>query len=334
MIVLFLVYFVVALIVICSFCTYRFGAINDTPICDHKFDSNEMRVKLLKGGDKSLRGCFDHEPSPLDLKRIKNGDILMISYDDVRSLFSSVFYASVWTHVGIIIIDPLSKEPYVLEAASYRPPYSHQVLRIPLLHWAKINQKAKHVAYLPINKEIPFESLNAAYQKFEEEEIGVENLKLGWLRFAKTNTPQTVNKESFFASEERKVKPSKKADNDWLLLSYLRDKFPDYFKDYSVPQYDYMLTCHEILISVLQDVGVFDSSLTPCSYIPSSIINKKINTIGGYEYEEPQNVSIRLLLYKYPDPPNAIRKKRLELKPNVSKKMNPEKSESGKPNHF
>ena len=307
------VYFTILLIVICVFCTYRFGAINDTPFCEHKVDANNLRVKFLKGGDERLKGCFDHEPSPLDVGNLKNGDILMISYDDVRSLFSSVFYSSVWTHVGIVINDPVSGEPYVLEAASYRPPYSHQVLRIPLLHWMKINQKAKHVAHIPINKEIPYETLNEAFQKFEEEDIGVENLKLGWLRFATVNTPETIHKESFFASEQRKIKPTKKADNDWLIMSYLREKFPDYFKDRDVKQYDYMLTCHEILISVLQDVGVYEKKYTPCSFIPSSIINQKIKTTNGYSYEEPHNVSIRRILYKYPsDPPRIVNRTKKE----------------------
>lgn len=290
------VYLFICIILIVMICSYRYGIVDDFPVCNHFVNKNPVSICLMGGGSREIKGCKGHFSDDLDVSKLKTGDILCISYSDARSVFSSVFYASIWTHVGLVVIEPTSGEPYIVEAANYKPPYSHQILRIPLLYWLRINRNARTIGHLRINKEIPFEELDKIISsRYEEADIGVETLNLNWLRFATSNTPQTVERCSFFADENVKVEPLEKVSNEWIFKKWARKILPSYIisPESEQKQYDYLITCHEMLVDILQRVGVYESKYTPCSYIPSSIANNKIKTINGYKYCDAKSVNIK-----------------------------------------
>ncbi len=276
--------------------------IDDFPICEHTENKNPISINLLGGGKRDIKGCKGHLPDLIDVSSLKTGDILCVSYSDARSVFSSVFYASVWTHVGLVYIEPSTGEPFVIEAANYKPPYSHQILRIPLLYWIRLNRNARTVGILKINKSIPTSQIDQVLEsRYEDADIGVETLNVNWLRFATNNTPQTVSCHSFFADECRKVEPVEKVSNDWIVSKVARKWLPSWFisPESDRRQYDYLITCHEMIVDILQRVGVYESKYTPCSYIPSSIANNRIKTIGGYSYADAKSVNIKPFTFEY-----------------------------------
>jgi hypothetical protein len=307
-----IVYIVTILIIIAVFVTARYGYINDFPKCRHRNnirqqmisnstkeyikdnhhpilydDKNNKDIKLISESSKLLQpvyGCGGHHPDPIDIGSLKNGDIIILSYSGVRSWFSAATYGSVWTHPGLVYIDPNTKEPYILEAAAYRPPYVGQIVRVPLLKWMSINRNARGVALIKLNKDVPSDLIDKGFSKFENEDIGVEGLRLSWFRFVQKKTPKTVHPESFFASEDRKRKPAKKTK------AGKRKYWPLPFGENNSSEFDYLLTCHEVVISTLQDSGVLDKTYTPCSYLPNAIFNRDIPTLNGYEYLEPEEI--------------------------------------------
>ena len=293
------VYVFICIVVGILICSSRYGMVDDFPICEHQVNKNPLSIRFLNQGSNRLKGCKNHLPDELDISKLKTGDILCLSYNDVRSIFSSVFYASVWTHVGLVFIEQSSGEPYILEAANYRPPYSHQILRVPLLNWIRINRRARSIGHLKINKEISFQKIEEIVsQRYEELDIAVENLNLRWLRFATLKTPSNVNKFSLFAPDGRRQPPLEKVANEWSIKTYSRKYLPKFIVS-PIPehkQYDYMITCHEMVIDILQKVGVYENAFTPCSYLPSSIANNRIKTTNGFFYENAKNVRIKHLI--------------------------------------
>lgn len=218
-----------------------------------------------------------HDPEMLDLGSLKSGDILAIGYRGIRRLFSKVVYDSVWTHASLVYIDPKTKEPYILEANDYSPPYSGRVVRVPLLFWIRVNRKSPAVAHVAINRAPPDDKLVSAFHRFEKLDIGIESLKLSWTRFLGRRTPETVSAESLFAADHRRVRPAKKTRGTHVPIGR---------------KYDYPIACHEILIATLQGAGVVSGRFTPCSYLPSNVANGNLPTINGYYYESPKEVNI------------------------------------------
>jgi hypothetical protein len=300
-----LIYSALIIIIILALSAVRYGTIVDYPKCNHYIyrkglqENTAQRAKDPQCSDKErelytkvslnsplpIHGCGGHHANSLDIGSLKTGDILVLSYSGARSWFSAITYGSVWTHPGLVYLDVNTNEPYILEAAAYKPPYSGNIVRIPLLKWMSINRNARAIALLSLNKEASSTLVNKAFEKFEKEDIGVEGLRWSWWRFLNKKSPETVTPESFFASEPRRQVPSKKTKSG-------QPKYwPLPFGENTSDGFDYLLTCHEVVINVLQSAGVYDKTLTACSYLPCAIYNKEVGTVNGYEYAEPEEIS-------------------------------------------
>lgn len=240
---------------------------------DRQSDSGPFPTSVAPVGTCRELG---HAPDELDLSSLKTGDILAIGYRGIRRLFSKVVYDSVWTHASLVYIDPQTKEPFVIEANDYSPPYSGRVVRVPLLFWIRVNRKSPVIGHVAINKSAPSDALIASFHRFEVLDIGIESLKTTWTRFLGRRSPETVSEKSLFAADWRRAKPQPSRVTH---LPFGR-------------KYDYPIACHEIIISTLQGAGVVSGKFTPCSYLPSNVANANLPTINGYYYLPPKEVSV------------------------------------------
>lgn len=236
-------------------------------------------------------GCHGHPPETLDIASLKTGDIIALSYRGLRTVFSRSVYGSNWTHPALVYIEPETNEPFIFEAAVYKPPYTAQVIRVPLLYWMRVNRNAAAMALLSLNKPANVKLIDEGFSKFEDSDIGVESLTLDWLRFLNTKTPKTVEPHSFFASGDRKELPTDKRYTDMGPMRFVLNKVGITEKDPSLV-FDYVLTCHEIIISTLQNAGVYSDKNTACSYLPSCIVNDNIEMANGYKYKKPMQITV------------------------------------------
>ena len=296
---------IIIVIIVAAGCLYIRGGC-DIPACSHAcptlwsitpddVTTTAPEVRLSGAGhgrvttprDGSLpviqKRCLGHASDSPDLTSFKTGDLLFVSYKGVRSLFSRIAYNSAWTHVGIVWIDPATSEPYVLEGSVYRPPYVARMVRVPLLYWFRVNRSAAFLMRLAINKSIDADSLSAAFREFETADVGVESLRHQWLRFLTRRKAADLPPENFFADAAVRRTPATKS---YVSMNPLRDGLealgiwsPDENK-----QFDYVLTCHEIVIGCLQKTGVLDATYSPDSYLPSCLARRAIPTINGFEF--------------------------------------------------
>lgn len=84
---------------------------------------------------------------PLDCVYIKpndlnNGDIVCVSYYNISGVIVSSFSNSIWSHTGIIYVDPKTDIRYVLEGAVYRHEKYKHFFKIPLETWLYFNRKS------------------------------------------------------------------------------------------------------------------------------------------------------------------------------------------------
>ena len=249
-----IVLFTVLIVVFISYSKYAIT--NDLPPCPHA-----VSIPL----ELRPRGCRGHKPCSLDLARLKTGDIIMLSYGGLRSVFGAVFYNSIWVHTGIVYVDSKTREIYIFEAANYFPPYIGEVVRIPILKWMKINRNVMAAAILPINREISDEMFGLATEKYENVKVTVESLRHTWLRFLRTKKICDLPDNHIFSD---KFNPKNVA------AGHVFD-----------------LTCHELTIGALQEAGVVEHSITPCSFFPSTVYNRRFNCINGFRYAAPKQVS-------------------------------------------
>lgn len=262
----------------------------DEPRCRHAVS----RAELLPSDAGTARGCHGHPAETLDLQALKTGDLLVIAYRDPRLIFIRLTTDSVWTHPGMIWIDPTTQEPFVLEMCGYRAPYNGHVLKVPLLHWIRLNRNAYSIAYVAINQPIANESvIQTLFTEFETKiDFGIEGLRWDWFRFYHPKTPETVRPTSLFAAPHRKVTPAPDilSANPWTYLpKTMREAMWTRAK---TERRTYPITCCEFLVYVLQQAGVVDPRITPCSYLPESLANGKLPTVNGYSYAESVPVSV------------------------------------------
>lgn len=83
---------------------------------------------------------------PLDCVYIKpndlyNGDIVCVAYYNLSGAIVSSFSNSIWSHTGIIYVDPKTDIRYVLEGAVYRHEKYKHFFKIPLETWLHFNRK-------------------------------------------------------------------------------------------------------------------------------------------------------------------------------------------------
>jgi hypothetical protein len=244
----------------------------------------------------------------LDTEALQTGDILLLSYKGYRTFFTSIVCNSIWNHMGIVYVDPATREIFILEAANYKPPFEGDLLRMPLKDWIKINKNVHCIALLKINKPVSSALLISKYAELENLDICVQGIDLSWARFLSKKTAETVDNASFFCPKKKRATPRmarKKRQQTipykakTLLARALYQSNLIQTVNQKEDYYDYMLTCTEISIYLLQEVGVFSNEHTPCSYLPSDIFKRNIPTVNGYKYLKPVEVSVFKLVNSY-----------------------------------
>ncbi len=181
-----------------------------------------------------------------DPYKLKTGDILGVGYKHAFGWFVSGWSASVWSHCGIVYIDPSDKQIYVLEAAMYNEPYKG-VFKIPISIWLKVN-KNHHLGLSRIEgKPVdPGKLINAFTARKKYVELDSYNWR--WYRL--------LFKKPYF--EETRTK----------------------------------YTCYELVISVLQDVGVMTKEYACSSYFPTNIMEGELEFEEGYSLAPPIGLDI------------------------------------------
>jgi hypothetical protein len=88
--------------------------------------------------------CADDVPDitvEFDPYSLRTGDILSVGYRQAFGWFVTGWSGSIWSHVGIVWVDPDNGEIFVLEAANYGGNYKG-VIKIPISRWTRINRKS------------------------------------------------------------------------------------------------------------------------------------------------------------------------------------------------
>lgn len=87
--------------------------------------------------------CIDYpdQCKYIDSMEVNTGDIVLVSYPNVSGGLISAFSKSVWSHTGMIWVDPLTDIRYVLEGAIYRYKKYQHFFKIPFETWLYFNRK-------------------------------------------------------------------------------------------------------------------------------------------------------------------------------------------------
>lgn len=71
-----------------------------------------------------------------------NGDIVCVAYRNISGTFISSFSRSIWSHTGIIWIDPKTNIKYVIEGCMYKSKNYRNFIRVPYETWLYFNRKS------------------------------------------------------------------------------------------------------------------------------------------------------------------------------------------------
>lgn len=272
-----------------------YRAQKELPVCRGHGTERNKTGRGAEQNSPRKTGCIDHEPDSLDVSTLKTGDLLTVCYGDLRTLFSRAVYNSLWTHQGMIWENPVSKELMVLELGLYRAPYNKGVNRIPLINWLRIHQNVEAIGLLRINKALDSIELIEKFARFENSDIGVEALKPNWTRFLVKKNRDNLKKSSFF--HKNPIPNPQRASFTPFLELLDRTPLPNFAKPRNYQAfgkvYDFQLTCHEAVICILQEMGVVDSKLSPCSWLPSEVAQKKLPFVNGYSYGTMEQISVK-----------------------------------------
>jgi hypothetical protein len=287
-------------VVVAAFLGVAYATATDFAACNHKAFISETLARRNPRALVSQRPtrCLGHSPDPLDVASLQTGDVLSVSYRGIRSVFSAATYRSVWTHPALIVRDTATGEPFVFEAAAYRPPFCGGFIRIPLLNWVRINRNSRSIALTPINKPASAALISAAFERFERSNIGVESLRPEWVRFLRRKNRDDLPTDSFFAPPLARTKPAKRVVSEYNPIKeaartagILRQPAPE-------DSFEHVLTCHEVLIELLQAAGAVDPDVSPCSFLPTVFTSARdqLPMASGYAFGEPKPVSIAWLV--------------------------------------
>lgn len=118
----------------------------------------------------------------LDPLETQNGDIVLVSYYSIAGGIITSFSKSIWSHTGMIWIDPLTNIRYVLEGAIYRHKKYRHFFKIPLETWLYFNRKSV-LGYKKYHG--PMIDSNYIWDKFQwmTQECNLESFNIFWARF-------------------------------------------------------------------------------------------------------------------------------------------------------
>jgi len=215
------------------------------------------KIISLGSSSKSFIPCFKRNKiifesgNNIFFNNLKSGDLIFVSYikNFIKYNFVKFFCNSIWTHVCIFYKDPKTKENFILEAASYHPPYSSQFIKIPFAKWLNINRNQK-LSVLPINKEIDVDLLLAEKDRLKykfKDGYTVEDLNWRWFRFLFNR-----KKKGFFTRNHTQI------------------------------------TCTEYVIKLYKKIGVLKPRFHSSSYYPVCLYTlRDIHLANGFSFGKP-----------------------------------------------
>lgn len=128
----------------------------------------------------------------LDPSTLNTGDIVGVGYNNIFGGFVTAWFASIWSHCGIIYKSPKTSRCFVLEAAMYGGKYNG-VIKIPLETWIHYNKRSYiGVSRLAGNKLDPI-ILMREFNKLKKF-VQLDSYNYRWWRLLFT-TPYRVEKE-------------------------------------------------------------------------------------------------------------------------------------------
>ena len=141
--------------------------------------------------------CYD-EPNEMvimDASDLRTGDILGVSYNNVAGGFTSGFSRSIWSHTGIVWIDPETSMIYVLEGAQYPIKKYKGAMRIPFYVWYSYNSRFPLGIKKYIGEDIDPKKMIEEYSKYEGK-VKLEGFNPSWGRFLSNRDykPTKINK--------------------------------------------------------------------------------------------------------------------------------------------
>jgi len=134
---------------------------------------------------------FDDPPEAIHIDKcdLKTGDILGVGYSNLAGMFTSSFSRSVWSHTGIVWIDPDSKITYILEGAHYPLKEYKGFIRIPFDIWYFYNSSFICGICKYNGPTLDPYKIICEFSKFEGK-VKLEGFNPSWYRFL-------VNREHF-----------------------------------------------------------------------------------------------------------------------------------------
>lgn len=85
---------------------------------------------------------YPEESSSINSIDMNNGDLVFVSYPNIAGAFVSSFSRSIWSHTGMIWVEPLTNVRYVIEGAVYSHKKYQHFQKIPLETWLFFNKKS------------------------------------------------------------------------------------------------------------------------------------------------------------------------------------------------
>lgn len=106
-----------------------------------------------------------------NLKDLKSGDLVFVSYKNLLGKVSKLWNGSKWTHVGMIYKEPITEKLYVLEMAEYNNPnFEKGALKISYDIWLKLNQDCE-IDYKPISKLVDSRHVLSLFEKYKHKKL-------------------------------------------------------------------------------------------------------------------------------------------------------------------
>ena len=118
----------------------------------------------------------------IDPYDLTTGDILGVAYPNLAGAFVSSFSGSIWSHTGIVWVDPDTGRPYVMEGAVYPDARYQGAFKIPFNRWYRYNRGFILGIKKYIGTPIDARNFNECFKKYEGK-VNLEGFNMSWGRF-------------------------------------------------------------------------------------------------------------------------------------------------------
>lgn len=124
---------------------------------------------------------YPKETEIIEISSLRTGDIVGVAYYNFAGGMVAGLTKSIWTHTGVIWVNPNTLEPYVLEAANYRNTIYKNIFMIPFSTWYALNKRSLIGLKRYVGPEIDGNKMLQVFNKYKG--IKLEGFNLRWARF-------------------------------------------------------------------------------------------------------------------------------------------------------